>query len=510
MDFDDIIVGAGSSGAVLAARLSEDPERKVLLLESGPDYSTLSAMPSDIRGPDASLRDHDWQLKAGIPGSRRNPFPRGKVIGGSSSVNGAVALRGVPADYDEWQTLGNEGWTWDAVLPYFKKLEDDDLGASELHGVGGPIPIRRYHIEQFCGTQLAAHRAFRSLGFPEVVDHNEPSSTGVGPIPLNVRDGVRVSTAIGYLLPVRERSNLVIRGHCTVHRVLIEQGRARGVELSIGGTVSTVTARRVTLCAGAIHTPGVLMRSGLGARADVQRLGITSVVDLPGVGARLIDHPSVGMYATPRPGAQQPDDPNHQSFVRYTAEGSDEFNDMQLFLFGRVPLKGTPLEKAVGAEQTYLSIASLVRPRAVGRLVFTSADPTVAPTIQLNFASDEEDLRRLVAGFRLVWQALHTAPLADRIDRIPFWTEQVLAQSDEAIRDAIVPSIGTSYHPVSTARMGPDGDEGAVVDARCQVRGVEGLRVVDASVMPTVPRANTNIPCIMLAERVADWMRDLA
>ena len=199
-DFDDIIVGAGSSGAVLAARLSEDRNRKVLLLEAGPDYASLAATPADILGPDVSLRAHDWRMRSlTLATGKRFAFPRGRVVGGSSSVNGAVALRGVPADYEEWVNLGNSEWSWQNVLPYFKKLEDDDLGPSDLHGRGGPIPVRRTRPEHFCATQAAAHESFKSLGFAEVVDHNDPESTGVGPIPLNVRDNIRISTAIGYL-----------------------------------------------------------------------------------------------------------------------------------------------------------------------------------------------------------------------------------------------------------------------------------------------------------------------
>jgi choline dehydrogenase-like flavoprotein len=507
MEYDDIIIGAGSSGAVLAARLSEDPSRKILLLEAGPDYASVAETPRDLLGPDVSLRDHDWRLRAAaIAGGPRNPFPRGKVVGGSSSVNGAVALRGVPADYDEWAGLGNFEWAWRNVLPYFKRLEDDDLGDNDLHGSGGPIPIRRYEVERFCATQLSAHRAFRQLGFAEVIDHNDPASTGVGPIPLNLRDNVRISTAIGYLLPSRNRPNLTIRGNCVVQRVTIENDRATGVEVSTNGSPEKVAARRVTLSAGAIHSPGVLIRSGIGPRADVRSLGLDLVVDLPGVGARLIDHPAVGIYALPQAGAQGPNDPNHQTIVRYTAAGSEEFNDMQLFLFGRVPLKGTPLRELIGADQTYLAVASLVRPRALGRLIVASGDPAVPPTIELNLWGDQEDRRRLVAGFRLCWEALHTSPLADRVQSIPSWTDAVF-RSDEALRVAIARSVGTSYHPLGTARMGPDGDEGAVVDQYCRVRGVENLRVVDASVMPSAPRANTNIPCIMMAERVADWMR---
>jgi len=292
MEYDDIIVGGGSAGAVLAARLSEEPARRVLLLEAGPDYATLESTPADLQdGWRMSLRAHDWRLTAQAMPGRAIPYPRARVIGGSSAVNATIALRGVPADYDEWAALGNDEWSWAKVLPHFRRLEDDPEGAAGLHGRGGPIAIRRWRPDELIPVQRAFFEVCRRLGFPEAADHNHPEATGVGPFPQNRRDRLRLSTAIGYLLPARHRPNLTIRPHCLVNRVLFVGGRAVGVDIGDGGEPEQVRGRRITLAAGAIGSPAILLRSGIGPKAALASLGIEPVADLPGVGAGLADHP---------------------------------------------------------------------------------------------------------------------------------------------------------------------------------------------------------------------------
>ena len=325
MEYDDIIVGGGSAGAVLAGRLSEDPARRVLLLEAGPDYATLESTPDDLRdGWRMSLREHDWRLTAEAVPGRAIPYPRGRVIGGSSAVNATIALRGAPADYDEWAALGNDAWSWAQVLPHFRRLEDDPEGADELHGRGGPIAIRRWRRDELIPPQLALFEVCRRLGFPEVADHNHPGASGVGPFPQNRRGRLRLSTAIAYLLPARQRLNLTIRSQCLVGRVLFEGERAVGIELESGTGAETVFGRRITLAAGAIGSPAILMRSGVGPKAALRDLGIDPVVDLPGVGVGLMDHPVTRLLLVPRPGSCDPQTPLAQVVVRYTAPGSGQ------------------------------------------------------------------------------------------------------------------------------------------------------------------------------------------
>lgn len=509
MEYDDIIVGAGSSGAVLAARLSEDADRAVLLLEAGPDYATIEQTPQDLLNSRLlSLVDHDWHFTAEAVPGRTIPYPRGKVTGGTSAVNATAALRGVPADYDEWAALGNPGWSWREVLPYFRRLEDDQDEGGDLHGRGGPIPIRRWTYEELGPLSRAFHRVVcRELGFAEVTDHNHPKSTGVGSMPTNGAEGIRISTAIGYLLPARPRLNLTIRPDCLVDRVLFEGNRAVGVEVVSSGTNQRVYGKRITLSAGAVASPAILLRSGIGPRADLIALGIQPRVDLPGVGSNLIDHPQARVFFVLEEGVDDFDVPGAQAVLRHTAAGSDEFNDMQLHMIRVRDVTTVPeILQLADSPKVFMLMPALQRPRSRGRLALASPDPRVQPRIMLNYLADPKDMRRMVEGLRLAWKVGRSPAIRAFAERAVVLTDE-LVESDEAVEAYLRDTVGTIFHPVGTARMGPDGDELAVVDQQCRVRGVENLRVVDASVMPNIPRANTNLTCIMIGERVADWMR---
>jgi choline dehydrogenase len=497
---DVIVVGAGSSGCAVAARASEDPNRTVLLVEAGPDYSDLAALPFDLaNGHNNSYTAHDWKLAHHPVRSREVRFPRGRVIGGSSAVNTAIALRGMPEDFQEWAELGLSEWDWRGVLPAYRRLERDlDFGDRDFHGDAGPISIRRYPPAEMGLQHLAFLEAAKGLGYPECADANDPHGWGAGPQPMNKLGRLRVSCAIGYLAPARARRNLTIRPETPVLRLLVEGGRCAGVVVrGQGGAEEVLRAKLVVVSAGAIMTPALLMRSGVGPRSQLEAHGIDVVRDMPGVGQNLSDHPALSVTLRPKDAAMiDHDAPIIQTILRYTAEGSDKRNDLQIEM----------LSFAGKREQPQFAIAGVLEyQHGRGEIVLASADPDAAPVIHQQFCEDERDVAKLVACYRDVLRFAHAPEIAGLAEGIDF--PRGGRAADEEIEKLVRRFAGSGYHPCGTAKMGVAGDGMAVVDQYGRCLGLDGLAVADASIMPFVPRANTNLTAIMIGEKIGEWLR---
>jgi choline dehydrogenase len=527
--FDYVIVGAGTAGCVLANRLSADGKTRVLLLEAGgSDRTVWIQLPIGYGRTFFDARVnwmYDTQAIAGLNG-RSSYWPRGKVIGGSGSINAMVHVRGQSHDFDDWAAAGNPGWGWDDVLPYFIKSEDHDLGRSDWHGAGGPQHVSDIsaRAHPLCQTFIETGKA---LGFAATPDFNGAESEGVGIYAINTRKGRRASTANEYLRPALKRATVELRTKAHATRILFEGNRAVGVEYQRGGKTQKARAtREVILCGGAINSPQLLQLSGIGDAALLQSLGITPLVDAPAVGQNLQDHLAVSyFYKTSVPTLNDELGPltgkikaglhyllnrggplsmsvnQGGGFVR-SAPDVRRVN-LQLY-FGPVSYTQSPLSerKLLNPDpfSAFLLSFNSCRPTSRGHLQITSSDPFVYPSIQPNYLSTEQDVAEARAGNALLRALAGAAPLADII------TEELVPgaqhQSDDALLEDFRNRADTVYHPTSTCMMGPD-PATSVVDARLRVHGIAGLRVIDASVFPNITSGNINAPTVMVAEKGA-------
>jgi choline dehydrogenase len=524
--YDYIIVGAGSAGCVLAARLTETPGVRVLLLEAGRrDHSWQIDMPSAVGSLLSSDRFNWNYLSEPEPflEGRRLTHPRGRVLGGSSSINGMVYIRGHALDYDGWALGGASGWSYANVLPYFKRAEQHLHGSDPYHGSEGPLSVFAPDFER---SPLAAAfvRAAAEAGYPLTPDVNGEQQEGFGRIDRTTKNGRRWSAARAYLRPAMTRPGLTIQTEALVHRVLLDKGRAIGVEYSVRGQRQQAHAdAEVIVSGGAINSPQILLLSGIGAADDLRAVGVQPMHDLPGVGAHLNDHPDivvqhrclqpVSLYGINRgagklltglrwfirhDGLAASNHFEAGGFIR-SRPGVD-FPDLQLTFMPLAIQPGTVNDAGTHSYQVHID---LLRPKSLGHVKIRSADPAAPPSLLFNYLKDPQDRQDLRTSVRLTREILAQSALA------PFRGEELSPganiQADAEIDAFVRKGVETCYHPVGTCRMGTGTD--CVVDEQCRVRGLEGLRVVDASVMPAIVSGNTNAPTIMIAERASDLIR---